>query len=268
MDGLTLFLRDDDVGPHDDAIERFVGIFLSRGLPVSYQIIPARLTQAAAGWLGGLAARHPGLIEFGQHGHTHEMMVGGKREWYEFGPERDRAAQKAVIAAGRERLSALLGQAWDGRLFTPPRHRYDRNTLRALAEEGFSILSASSYPGVAHRLAYGLGAAMGRTNLGRGGVSHHGRLRPEAPILELSISVAVDHGGPVERRVDDVLDEIGRARRVSPIVGLMFHHQAWARPGGAAFLEALADRLAVLPGARVRTIGAIADALQPDPARR
>lgn len=266
MDGLTLFLRDDDVGPRDAAIERFVGIFLARGLPVSYQIIPARLTAESADWLAGLAWAHPGLIEFGQHGHTHEMMVKGKREWYEFGPERDRAAQQAVIAEGRARLQALLGDAWTGRLFTPPRHRFDRNTLAALADEGFSILSASSYPGLVHRLAYGLGSALGRTNLGRGGVSHHGRVRPEAPILELSISVAVDHGAPVERRVEDVLADIGRARRVSPIVGLMFHHQAWARPGGVAFLESLADRLAALPATRVATLGAIADSLQRAPA--
>lgn len=262
MEPCTLFLRDDDVGPRDAALERFVGIFLSRGLPVSYQIIPARLTPEAAAWLAGLAAQNPGLLEFGQHGHTHEMMVRGRREWYEFGPERDRAQQQAVIAEGRARLRALLGPLWDGRLFTPPRHRYDLNTLVALADEGFTILSASSYPGRVHRLAYGLGAALGRTTLGRGGVSHHGRARPEAPLLELSIAVAVDHGGPVERRVADVLAEIGRARRVTPFVGLMFHHQAWARPGGAAFLEALADRLATLPATRVATIGAIAERLQ------
>jgi predicted deacetylase len=262
MDEPTLFLRDDDVGPRNAAIERFVEIFLSRLIPVSYQIIPARLTADSADWLAALAARHPGLIEFGQHGHTHEMTVRGRRQWYEFGPERDRAEQRSVIAAGRARLAELLGAAWAGRLFTPPRHRYDRNTLRALADEGFGILSASFYPGLAHQLAYRAGVALGRTNWGRGGVSHHGSIRPEAPLLELSIAVAVDHGAPVERRVDDVLAEIDRARRASPIVGLMFHHQAWARPGGADFLEALADRLATLPGARVATIGAIADGIQ------
>lgn len=262
MDDLLLFLRDDDVGPRNAAIEQFIHIFLSHGVPVSYQIIPARLTPESADWLKALAIRHPGLIEFGQHGHTHEMTVNGRREWYEFGPERDRAAQQAVIAAGRARLSALLGPAWTGRLFTPPRHRYDRNTLLALADEGFGILSASAYPGLPHRLAYRLGAALGRTNWGRGGVSRHGGIRPEAPLVELSISVAVDHGPPVERRVEDVLADIDRARRVTPIVGLMFHHQAWARPGGAEFLNALAARLSALPGARVATIGAIADELQ------
>ncbi len=257
----SLFLRDDDIGPMDEAARQFVDIFLERGLPVSYQLIPARLTAECARWLAGLAAAHPGLVQFGQHGHTHEMEVNGRREYYEFGPERTLDQQQRIIATGRARLQSLLGPQWSGRLFTPPRHRYDRNTLKALAAEGFSILSASAWPGAGPQAAYRLGRALGLTRLGRGGIPRHGARRPESPLLELSVSVAVDHGPPVRRTVDEVIGEIAAARRRTPIVGLMFHHNAWKGPGGGDFLKRLADALLRLPDTSVEPIETLADRL-------
>jgi hypothetical protein len=255
----TLFLRDDDVGGLNDALTGFHAAFRERGLPVSYQAIPAQLTDACADWLKAEKAAAPDGIEIGQHGHTHEMVVAGKTEYYEFGPERDLAAQTDVIETGRRIMIDRLGAAFETRLFTPPRHRFNRDTLTALARTGFGILSSSSYPKPAHRLAYGVGRALGLTNIGRGGVSHHGRIRPEAPLLELSIAVAVDDGGPRDRHVEDVIAEIEAARKVTPIVGLMFHHNAWQPGAGTDFIRRLADALAALPDMRFATLGQIAD---------
>ena len=75
------FIRNDDVGARTPALEHFVETFLRAGLPVSYQIIPEKLTQDCARWLRQMQAAHPQLIEFGQHSLRHEMIVRGKRVW-------------------------------------------------------------------------------------------------------------------------------------------------------------------------------------------
>ncbi len=263
MTPATLFLRDDDVGAPTDALLAFHAAFAAHGLPVSYQVIPARLTDDCAAWLTENHTRAPGLVEIGQHGHTHEMIVSGKTEFYEFGPERDLAAQHSVIEQGRAIMMEKLGDVMESRLFTPPRHRFNRDTLTALGRTGFGILSSSSYPRTMHQMAYRTGRAFGLTNIGRGGVSWHGRIRPEAPLLELSISVAVDDGSPCERRIADILAAITRARAVTPFVGLMFHHEAWAPGACDDFIPRLADALAVLPDVQFATLGQIADTLQP-----
>jgi len=257
-----IFLRNDDVARETRTLEQFSGIFAERGVPVSHQVIPAQLTDECAGWVRETRARIPALVEFGQHGNTHQIKVGGRVRYYEFGPQLSLGEQRAIIKAGRETLDAKLGDAWTGRLFTPPQHRFDRNTLRALSECGFSVLSASRYTGLQHRLAYRIGRALGRTNIGRAGVSYHGGTRPEAPLKELSISVAVDDGpaGPPQGRgVDEIMARLAEARRQLRVVGLMFHHEAWRGDGGYDFLSRLADRLVALPDVEFGLITSLAD---------
>lgn len=251
----TIFLRDDDAGSLTPELLQFVEVFEHARLPVSYQVIPAKLTDECAAFLRGRRAAHPALFEFGQHGLTHRVAIGGVMHNHEFGPETGYAEQARIIGEGRAMLDGKLGDAWDGALFTPPQHKFDRNTLRALAANGFTILSASAYVTPKHRIAYAIGRTLGRTTIRGGGVSWHGRTRPEAPLIELSIGVVVDAGEPLERDIDKVMAEIAAARRVTPWVGLMFHHQAWPGPGKRAWLELLAQRLKALDGVRFATIG-------------
>lgn len=238
-----IFIRDDDVGELTPALRGFHETFASRRIPVSYQIIPEKLTAECASEILAWRAANASLIEFGQHGLRHEMMVNGKREFYEFGRERSYDQQLADIAEGRAILQDRLGGDVAIRVFTPPRHRYDRNTLRALATSGFSILSASAYPGWVHRAAYAAGRLLGLTNIGRGGVSHHGRRRSDCGLFELSISVAVDDGSSIFASVDEIMTRVEAARRVTRDVGLMFHHHAYRQADGADFLARLSDRL-------------------------
>lgn len=242
-----IFLRDDDVGAWTPALARFVACFREHDLPVSYQVIPAHLTDEAAEQLRAFHAERPDLCEFGQHGLAHEMTVGGKRLTWEFGRERDLATQQRVIAEGKAIMQAKLGQAFPAKLFTPPRHRFDGNTVRALHAEGFTILSAAAYVDPLRRFVYRLGHGLGMGTIGNRGIAYHPQLRPEAPLRELSIAVAVDDGAPVRREVSDVLARIERARQHTSAVGLMFHHQAWDSAEGTRFLEELALGLKSLP---------------------
>jgi hypothetical protein len=238
-----IFLRDDDVGAWTPALSQFVSCFRDHGLPVCYQVIPALLTDEAASHLRAFHKDSPELCEFGQHGLMHEMTIDGKRLTWEFGRERDLATQQQVIAEGKTIMQAKLGPAFAGTVFTPPRHRFDGNTVRALHAEGFKVLSAAAYTDPLRRLVYGIGQSIKMGTIGNRGIAYHPGIRPEAPLRELSIAVAVDDGAPVHREVADVLAGIERARQHSDIVGLMFHHQAWASLEGAEFLKSLAKGL-------------------------
>lgn len=254
-----IFLRDDDVAALTPAFSRFVTRFAEHGLPVSYQIIPELFTQEAADFMLAARARTPALIEFGQHGLRHEIQVRGKTEYYEFGPERTYGQQLADIEAGKALLHERLGADEALRVFTPPRHRYDRNTLKALRAAGFSVFSASSYTSPKHRAAYAVGRALGLTNLGRPGVPWHDRVRPDCGLFELSVAVGVDDGDHAVGTVDEVMAEIARARRRTSTLGVLFHHQVFAQPDGEVHLTALIDRLQKLPGVTFHTLGDLYD---------
>lgn len=243
-----IFLRDDDVGALTPSLRRFAATFEERGLPVSYQIIPRLLTDECARFLRDAKRRAPKLLELSQHGLAHEMNVGGRKVYYEFGPERSYDEQLEDIRAGRGILEDKLADDFEGLVFTPPQHKYDRSTLRALENVGVRVLSASCYSGWAHRAIYRAGRTLGLSSIGRRGISYHGQVRPDADLLELSISVVVDDGSTHRERADQVLREIRKACAQSPVVGLMFHHEVYQCDGDAAFLTHLADGLAAMRG--------------------
>jgi hypothetical protein len=259
----TIFLRDDDAGGLTPELTQFAAVFEAASLPVSYQIIPDKLTDECAAWIKARKAAAPALYEFGQHGMTHHTMVGGVLKNHEFGPERGYDEQRDLIEQGRAILDAKVSGAWNRDLFTPPQHKFTRDTLRALAASGYKLLSGASYTDPVRRAAYVIGRLLGRTTIKGGGVSWHGRTRPEAPLTELSIGVAVDEGSPLDRDLDAVMADVARARRQTPWVGLMFHHQAWPGESKRMWLEALAARLKALDGVRFATLGEIAREIEP-----
>ena len=252
------FLRDDDVGPLTDTLKAFVETFLARKLPVSYQIIPERLTQECADYLLAMKRAHPDLIEFGQHGLRHEMTLNGKRLKREFGPERTLSQQSDDIAQGLDILHQRLGSDAKIILFTPPQHKYDRSTLLAIAAAGHRLISAASYPTPQHRLAYALGRRLNLSSVRHHGISHHGTVRPEADLQEISISVAVDNGRYVVTESARLGRALKRAARYSDRVGMMFHHDVYDGVGGRQALSLIASELSRMPVSLFHTIEGLA----------
>ena len=257
IQGAKLFVRDDDVSALTEPLRRFVELFLEREIPVSYQVIPAKFTAECADWLRALWVRNPGLIEFGQHGLDHAMTLRGRHLLREFGPERDLPAQAAIVTEGRRRLRQLLGEDVPIRVFTPPQHKYDRNTVKAVASNGFDVFSAAAYPSPHHRLAYAMGRRLGLSSIRHHGISYHDSIRPEAPVHDVSIAVAVDDGRRVRISDERLPAAIGRAARKSPKVGLMFHHQVYG--DCPRQLERLADTLASVGSQRLELLSRLAD---------
>jgi hypothetical protein len=253
---IRYFVRDDDIGELTDILRRFVEQFVSARIPVSYQVIPERLTDDCARYMLQMVREHPDLIEIGQHGLRHEMFLKGKRLKREFGPERSLDQQTDDIAEGLALLRRHFGSDLPIQVFTPPQHKFDRNTLTAAAAAGHTVFSAASYPTAHHRLAYSLGRGLGLSSLRHHGISHHGRRRPEAALREVSISIAVDDGRKICCAADELDAALARAGRHSDVVGLMFHHAVYA--GEMAALDAIVTRLSAYPVKAFHRLGALA----------
>lgn len=242
----SLFVRDDDVGELTPELRNFCETFARLGVPVSYQVIPARLTPDCADYLLDLHARHPALIEFGQHGLHHKMTLGGRQLKREFGPERSLDDQRADIAEGSRLMREHLGDLGAVTAFTPPQHKYDRNTVLAAAAAGHRVFSGASYPTAHHQLAYRLGRSLGLSSVRHHGISYHGRRRPEADLIEVSISLAMDDGRKIRLKGTGLHRAIKTAARLTNRVGLMFHHALYQSQGAQRQLTATVEVLAAL----------------------
>jgi hypothetical protein len=253
---LRYFVRDDDIGELTPALKHFVATFVRLSIPVSYQIIPALLTEECATYLAGISRDYPDLIEFGQHGLRHRMNVRGKELKREFGPERSAAEQSSDIVEGLKMLHEKLRPDRPISLFTPPQHKFDRRTVQAIAAAGHTTFSAACYPTLHHRAAYTVGRSLGLSSLRHHGISYHGRRRPEANVRELSISIAVDNGRRITCPAEHLDAALKRAARHTDVVGLMFHHAVYS--AAPSQLEAIADRLAAHSADRFHLLGRLA----------
>jgi hypothetical protein len=198
---VEVFFRDDDAGWEDARLLELIARFAEHGLPVDLAVIPAELDEPLA---AKLAESHAGLH---QHGYAHaNHQVEGRK--CEFGAARDKAAQRADIATGQQRLRALLGDRLDP-FFTPPWNRCTRDTAESLVELGFALLSREHKAepfGLLAELPVHLDVA---------------RLTPEELDARFAEHVRSD-GGPI---------------------GVMFHHGVMA-PEDMARASALLQRLA------------------------
>jgi hypothetical protein len=252
------FVRDDDVGDLTDALRGFAETFAAQAIPVSYQIIPARLTPECADFLLSLRRAHPDLVEFGQHGLHHRMVVNGRELKREFGPERSFADQRAAIAEGLVLLRGALGDDIPIEVFTPPQHKFNRDTVRAAADVGHRVFSASAYATPHHQLAYALARALGLSSVRHQGISYHPGRRPEADIVEMSIGIDVDDGRAIKRSSGDLGREVDVLARNRPDVGLMFHHDLYADASSRSELAKMVGVLAERGCERFALLGALA----------
>jgi hypothetical protein len=211
---VACFFRDDDVGWRGDRLRDLLDLFAELALPLDLAVIPADLDPPAAQELLDRIERSDGRLGVHQHGYAHANHEPSGERKCEFGPARSRADQLRDIAAGRERLDALLGAAVEP-IFTPPWNRCTATTGSCLLELGFELLSREARaapldtPGL-RELPVSVDWLKRR---------HGERLPPEA--IAALAAAAVERGGPV---------------------GVMLHH---AEMDGAE-LEAAAELLTAL----------------------
>jgi len=126
--------RDDDAREPSPALDRL--LVLAEGLPLSLAITPD-------GDLEGLARRLSGVrdLTVSQHGVDHQNRRAPGADPNEHPPGTSAAAIAERIAAGRRRMEAA---GLTPRFYTPPWNHIDDLLPDALAQAGFTSLSASA----------------------------------------------------------------------------------------------------------------------------
>ncbi|RMF85342.1 MAG: DUF2334 domain-containing protein [Nitrospinota bacterium] len=192
-----VFVRNDDVGPLTPELEQVSTLLLQEEVPVSHAVIPARLTPACEAWLQRLLEEYPDLVEIHQHGWQH-LDYGGEGE---FGPGRSYAEQYQDIQRGQHLLYTRFG-ARVVPCFTPPWHRYTRDTLRVLAALRFTCFSTKHTHKIPERDAYPL------------------RVLP----VHLNLLRRDQQGWVVKRETEWQSEWQALRSRVEPL-GLLLHHE-------------------------------------------
>lgn len=129
------WLRDDDAVSVTPALERLTELCAAAALPVLLAVIPAGAGRDLAAWLES----HP-TVEPCQHGWSHANHAGAGERACELGGERSDAAVLGDLAAGRDRLRALVGARLRP-VLVPPWNRIRASLVPHLREAGYAALS-------------------------------------------------------------------------------------------------------------------------------
>jgi predicted deacetylase len=136
---VDIFLRDDDAGWDDKRLFAMLAVLDRHALAIDLAVIPQALTPSLAESLIARGERSGGRLHLHQHGLAHRSHEPDGRKC-EFGPSRDRDAQRRDLAEGQQLLEDLLPGLIQP-VFTPPWNRCTRVTAELLAELGFRVLS-------------------------------------------------------------------------------------------------------------------------------
>ena len=143
-----VIFRNDDIQPcfAFDRLMQVNNIFTEEAVPVTLSIIPfignhtLDEDPTLADYLKNLKGTHPNLFEIALHGYDHQMLsdfYGGS----EFGGV-EYPTQHTRINLGKASLKETLNA--DPVTFIPPFGTYDNNTVLALKELGFGVVSGGA----------------------------------------------------------------------------------------------------------------------------
>lgn len=135
---VTIFFRDDDVDKKSKKLVQLIDLFIKHLIPINLAVIPATVTRETVEYLLDTKSKFPDLINIHQHGFQH-INYGNDKE-YEFGEKRSYEQQYQDISRGKDLMNTYFGDSWD-KIFTPPHHGFDQNTLRVLNELDFKYIS-------------------------------------------------------------------------------------------------------------------------------
>lgn len=256
MPETLVFFRADDVGEITEPLKGVFDTLIGAKVPCHYQVVPRYLDPASAKELRKIQAAHPELVFFHSHGLNHFQMIDGERVTSEFGGGRPFPEQLEAIREGRTMLEQELGDSFSGDMFTPPCHKYDEQTLRALGDEGFSILSAGVRGDLPSKIYYKLGQLLGRVSFLGKRVSYHLQRTPDARLVEISCSIDVHEdcdaeGQRIDKTMEMLWDEFEFFRARLPAVGIMLHHQACDTPEKQMALKLFVEKLHSDPGVQI-----------------
>ena len=136
-----VFFRADDIGIPSSGFMQLVTCFQKHRLPLCLATVPAWLTEGRLKELRSLTGINSTQWCWHQHGRLHRNFEpSGKKQ--EFGPARCKNDIQTSLGKGKKRLEHLLGLDFQP-VFTPPWNRCSGDTLKSLADLGFTAVSRS-----------------------------------------------------------------------------------------------------------------------------
>jgi peptidoglycan/xylan/chitin deacetylase (PgdA/CDA1 family) len=256
---LLSFIRNDDVrGTLDDSLVRLTEKLVELGFPVSHAVEPANVSQPVVEWLLRVRQAYPEQLEIIQHGYDHRLKTPAPVRG-EFGGDRPLTEQKAEIEAGRRIMDDRFGPAWT-RAFSFPYGTYDLNTLRALEEIQFEMVSTGCAWGVRRRLLNAAGTLFRVRRVGRRMVHYPGRRIPGFALYEYPVVVNYTRkqAGPdsgLQRTEDELRAAWNRVPVGIKTRGILCHHRFHGPGDPEPLLEFLKTLRA--EGVRFATLGRI-----------
>lgn len=225
----TVFFRADDIAVPSASQDRLLALFIRHRMPLSAAIVPTWMTTERWRAIRDLVGEHQPLFAWHQHGwnHRNHQRLGKKQE---FGSGLAGIEKARLIAAGRARLAAILGEHFLP-VFTPPWNRVDLETLEALRRQGFFAISR-----------------------------YHGDKLPAPPGLPdfaVNVDLHTRKETSPELAWQGFFAEFEQAL-ASGTVGVMLHHQRM-NEAAFVFLDGLLPLLAAEPGLTLRHFGGMLD---------
>ena len=263
--GRRVFFRLDDVDGAGDHLREVLSAFVIRHMPVHCSVIPGLLQNETASYLLKLLDSSSPGIEVGQHGWMHADYQGKG----EFGSNRSLELQLADITKGMDVMKGTFGERWM-KVFTPPYGRWTRDTLRAISQLGFSVISCV----MDNPKERWLGPIASRLGIRRFGTTtpfpfllfsnHPGPIPNFTNIIEISTSVSIlSSYDPVRfRSAENVLSCIKRSK--TSVVGVLLHPQYLSGGKRIGYLNSILDLVVSSPEFQVTSLREIQAIIRSD----
>ena len=136
---LRVFFRNDDGGWANDELDVLCHWFHQRQLPLDVAMIPAAIDDVTVDIVNKWLGTDNATLHIHQHGFTHDNHQLEGRSC-EFGSDRNYQQQLDDITEGQRQLHDYFGAAVEP-IFTPPWNRCTSDTMRALQQTDFELIS-------------------------------------------------------------------------------------------------------------------------------
>ncbi len=251
-----VFFRNDDVNVLDDTFIRFVELFVAHRIPLVLAVEPANVTLQMVRYLLETQTSYPGLIEIVQHGWSHAEHDRG-----EFGGSRGYPDQLDEISRGLNVMKSHFGGAFFP-AFTFPFGQYNENTIRALSELGYVVLSSKFNSSFAAQVFYRFGRLAHRKWMFDRRISYHLGPYPGCNLDEISVSVSPirrylgPHGSTecAFESLETLKSQYLASTKRTPVVGIVLHHRYHAGPDRMSLLEKFVEWLTAIEDVQCVTL--------------
>ncbi|AKJ65517.1 polysaccharide deacetylase family protein [Kiritimatiella glycovorans] len=228
MSAKNLFIRNDDVrGSLDDTLVYLTDALLEKGFPITHAVEPANVSEEVVRWLRDRMEAYPRQLELIQHGLAHKQHCS--RPPGEFGVGRPRREQAEDIRRGCDLMNRHFGDGWF-RAFSFPFGGYNADTLHALEDAGYRVISTGIRFTRKRRIYNRLGRLLRRKHLAGRNVVYFGADVPgyrfrEYPVVLNHTARQIDEDHGEQKSATRLYDEWRRLPSGMDRVGILTHHR-------------------------------------------